>query len=244
MPIQGSPQGATFMAIPPASSTEEFFMRFGGAVHAGGHTLTERLVPPGFPVLPFQPVYRFRSSQAGSAAVAFFRWVRGCFPPMLFLHMNPGLHFVPVVQEGVRALLETRSRNEMEKPITLASLRYIDAFQAVHTEGRDISRFLSEIFGISVTIPKALSQHLRPESVAKPIIQLQIPMTNGAMMTLGIGEGMANAQPAILMDTCVSSSFDIPSNLDGIMQTLDSAHNAIDKSFFRIDQADRAFNAA
>ncbi len=45
-------------------SSEQLYMRFAGLMGARGFLHSERLIPVGFPTLPFQPVYRY--SKAGT----------------------------------------------------------------------------------------------------------------------------------------------------------------------------------
>jgi uncharacterized protein (TIGR04255 family) len=61
-----SPQAPAGVSFPvaglPSTGHEEFFTRFSREIAAHGFTMVERLLPPGFPALPFQPVYRFRTA--------------------------------------------------------------------------------------------------------------------------------------------------------------------------------------
>jgi hypothetical protein len=45
------------------SKDEEFFMRLGGELYQAGFQLSERLVIPGFPTIPHQAIYRYRSDK-------------------------------------------------------------------------------------------------------------------------------------------------------------------------------------
>ncbi len=48
----------TLKTTDPASVHEQFFSRFSDEISKSGFTRTERLLPAGFPAMPFQPVYR------------------------------------------------------------------------------------------------------------------------------------------------------------------------------------------
>jgi hypothetical protein len=54
------PQGAAPILLALTGQHEEFFMRFGSKAGAVGYDLVERVLPQGFPAMPFQVVYRFR----------------------------------------------------------------------------------------------------------------------------------------------------------------------------------------
>lgn len=50
---------------------DQFFMRFGGEVYQHGFQRAERLVPPGFPIFPFQPVFRYHKDAAADNSMLF-----------------------------------------------------------------------------------------------------------------------------------------------------------------------------
>jgi uncharacterized protein (TIGR04255 family) len=233
VPTPGS--GLTFISGPQSTAPDEFFMRFGAGIHQSGYTETERLVPPGFPFLQGQPVYRFKESREGSLR-SLYQIGLGLFTANAVPPYETWTEFRPVVQTGVEALLAARAEGERDKPITLVNLRYIDAFEASHTEGRNIGQFLGEVLGLSVAVPDALSQHLRPDSIPKPSVQLQIPMNDGKLMTLSVAEGTANGRPAILMDTLVATTLPLPANIESIMEAFNAAHDAINSTFSKLIQ--------
>jgi len=235
LPMQVPGLGSTFMIGPgpQASKVDEFFIHFGSEIRKTGHTETERLVPPGLPFLAHQPIFRFRKSRAETLQ-SLYQLGLGLFSANAVPPYETWKDFRPVVESGVEGMLQARPMEERDKPIVLASLRYIDAFTTKLTEGRDIVRFLQEVMNISISIPVAPSQHLQPGTNAKPVIQLQIPMKEGLVMTFGIGEGMANGEAAILMDTNVASTLPTKPNVVAIMQVFDDAHDAIDNTFSKL----------
>lgn len=64
------PAAAPVMAL-NTNAFDEFFMRFGGEVYQKGFEQSERLVPSGFPMMLFQPVYRYRKSASADASVLY-----------------------------------------------------------------------------------------------------------------------------------------------------------------------------
>lgn len=213
------------------NALEGFFMRFGGAVsHNLAHTETERLVPGGFPIMAHQPVYRFKHLEAGETR-SLYQVGAGLFSANAVPPYESWSKFKPVIRGGVEALLASRSPEERESSFSAISLRYIDAFGPAHTEGRDVGPFISEVLGIQVAIPDALSRHQRQGAYLKPMVQLQIPMEKGLVMNVAIGEGVANSQTAIMMDTSVSTTFPVPANIDAVMEVYEQAHEAISYSF-------------
>jgi uncharacterized protein (TIGR04255 family) len=224
--------GPTFITA-HTNAFEEFFMRFGGEAHILSHTETERLVPGGFPIIAHQPVYRFKRSESGETR-SLYQIGAGLFSANAVPPYKSWTTFEPVVKSGVEALLRSRCKEEKNSSFTAISLRYIDAFGPSHTGGRDVGNFLAEVLGMQVTIPVALSQHLQSDAVAKPMVQLQIPMQNGLVMNIAVGEGAANSQPAIIMDTSVSTTLTVEANIEAVMAYYELAHDAIASSFSQL----------
>lgn len=216
--------------ISNTSAIEGFFMRMGAAAQALSHSETERLVPGGFPIIMHQPIYRFRRSEAGQPQT-LYQVGPGLFSANAVPPYESWNSFRPIVRAGVEALLKNRNADEATSPFNAMSLRYIDAFTSHHTQGMDVGRFITEILGIQVSVPSALSRHIRPDSTIKPMIQLHIPMNDGLVMSVGIGEGMVNSQPAIMMDTSVSTTLQVPATVEAAMAVFELAHEAIDASF-------------
>lgn len=220
--------GVTFLASGP-SKVDEFFMQFGAKASNLGYTEVERLGMSGFPLVMHQPVFRFKKpseSEDGS----LFQVGPGLFTANAVPPYESWERFGPLVEEGVIAMLATRPREERDAQFLGASLRYIDAFTSHHTGGRDVMTFLKEVFQIEIAIPKAVTRHLREGSGVLPMLQLQVPMSNGLQMNMAIGEGTTQLGPAIMMDTSVSTGVLTPTK-EAVMTALNLAHDAIRESF-------------
>lgn len=227
-PPQQLGAGVTFIASGP-SRVDEFFMQFGAKASALGYTEVERLGMAGFPLVMHQPVFRFKKSGAAEDG-SLFQVGPGLFTANAFPPYKSWERFGPLVREGVRAMLATRPREERAAPFIGASLRYIDAFTPSHTEGRDVMTFLREVFRIEVSIPDALSRHLLLGSTIVPLLQLQVPMSNGFQMNLAIGEGTSPNGQTIMMDTSVAAGA-LPADENAVMDALNVAHDSIRESF-------------
>jgi uncharacterized protein (TIGR04255 family) len=228
-PIQANGRGPTFITA-PTNQLDEFFMRFGGAIHSAGYSETERLVPPGFPFMEHQAVYRFRSRNE-SGTKSLYQVGPGLFSANAVPPYESWSHFEPIVRKGVEAVIGARPQSEKDAPFLATNLRYIDAFGEALTGGRDIATFAEEVLGIQVSLPKAITQHLVQGGVPNPVLHFQIPMANGALMTVGIGQGLTYGKPAIMMDTSVSSTIEITPNVESVMAAFNSAHTAIHQTF-------------
>jgi uncharacterized protein (TIGR04255 family) len=221
------------MIVMPGGTHEEFFMRFGSKVGALGYGQIERIVPPGFPALPFQAIYRFRKN-APEQGTTLYQVGIGVFSANITPPYHSWEQFRPVVEEGVRILLETRNPTEKELPFSSASLRYIDAFGKQFTEGRAPAVFMRDVLEFKLQLPAALRDEVAPRAEVRPSIQLQIPLRSGQQMSLALGEGSVSGEEAVVMDLTVSSEGSISPNVSDTMTTFHSAHEVCHRVFVGI----------
>lgn len=223
------PSGPTFIAA--QGKVESFFMKFAMEANVLGHGEPERLVPPGFPVIASQPVVRLRRREDGQ--------------PKTLYQVGPGIfsanavppyeswsgRFRKVVEQGVAALIKTRPMEEQDSPFTGLTLRYIDAFDERHTEGKSLDAFIRDVFKIEISWPEAITQHLAEGACVVPMVQLQIPMADGLVMALSVGQGVIDGRAVILLDSSVATTFPVSPKLDAVMEGFQTAHDAIAATF-------------
>jgi uncharacterized protein (TIGR04255 family) len=209
---------------------EEFFMRFGGEVYQWGFQRAERIVPSGFPLLPHQPVYRYRKKQGSE----LFQIGPGVLTANAIPPYKSWTEFSPVVAQGIEALLKTRDESEKNQPFPSVSLRYIDAFTAKHTGSRDAGAFVREVLGITVGLPPAVSNQLAEGRSARFAVQIGISVRGSLELILNVGEGVANNQAALIMDTTVASTVPILPDKDALMAALNSARDIIHDLFIEM----------
>ena len=209
---------------------EEFFMRFGSRVGALGYEQVERIVPPGFPVLPFQAIYRFRK-KAPEQGTTLYQVGTDVFSANITPPYHSWEQFRPVIEEGVLILLETRNPAEKELSFGSASLRYIDAFGKQFTEGRSPAVFIKDVLGFELQLPAAVCDEVAPSAEIRPSIQLQIPLKSGQQMSFALGEGSVSGEEAIVMDLTVSSEGSISPNISDTMKIFHSAHDVCHRVF-------------
>jgi uncharacterized protein (TIGR04255 family) len=223
------PLGPTFIAA--QGKAETFFMKFAGEVHALEHREVERLVPAGFPFFATQPVVRFRRGDIGQPKT-LYQVGPGIFsanavPP----YESWSTRFRDVVARGVAALIRSRPADELASPFTGLTLRYIDAFDHRHTEGRPVDAFIREVLGINVLIPKAIAQHLGEGAHITPMVQLQIPMESAFMMGLSVSQGSIDGRSVVMLDSSVAATLPIPCDENAVMAAFQSAHDALSLTF-------------
>lgn len=206
-------------------------MQFGGRAHVLGFSQTERLLPVGFPMMAYQPIFRFRQSDS---ATSLYQVGPGIFTANVVPPYSSWEKFSVDISKGIEALISTRPPSEKNSNFTSVSLRYLDAFNDELTGGRDVVRFLAEIFDLKISLPKSISGNISTGATFKPTLQLHLPMDNGVVMNIVVGEGVGPTGPAIVMDTTVITTTPTAGTLDAAMTALKSAHDVIHNMFFEL----------
>lgn len=207
---------------------EEFYMRFGGKVAAAGFQRIERLVPPNFLRLPYQPVYRFRHT-AEDRGARLYQLGAGFFSVNATPPYQSWAEFEPMVSAGVDALLQSRSDSEKSNTFKSISLRYIDAFKKELTGGRSIAEFMDAL-GFQIKIPDAIIRHASNLAEIQPLLQLTIPVAIG-QLNISIAEGVVSNEPAIVMDTIASNTAGIDCSKEEVMAAFEQTHLLIHSTF-------------
>jgi uncharacterized protein (TIGR04255 family) len=207
---------------------ETLYMRFGAELYQQGFQNAERLIPPGFPVVNSQPVYRFKSSD--KKLPVLYQVGPGLFTANATPPYRHWAEFRPVVRSGVVALLGAREDAEQAAPFSALSLRYIDAFRPPLTRDLDVGRFLGEVLGINVVLPDAITKHLAKGASIKPFLQVTVPMES-LSLAMTFAEGGVNGAPAIVMDSNVTTVEPIGPDVDEVMAMFERAHDVIHDIF-------------
>jgi uncharacterized protein (TIGR04255 family) len=216
---------------------EEFFTRFASKAGTIGFDLVERVIPPGFPALPFQVVYRFRKKgqiEGQEQGTTLYQVGPGVFsanstPPYRFWD-----DFEPVLEQGIRLLLESRTPAEKDLPFTGATLRYINAFGAKYTRGQSMPAFVRDILGFAVDLPTTVQEEIPPDREAKPSLQLMIPLKSGQEMNLILTEAIVKSEQALLMDLAVYTQTRTPPIESGVITVFQTAHEVAHRVFVGI----------
>jgi len=236
MPQVISPQGQQFPGffMPNPSGSDEFFNRFGNEVNKIGFPRSERLIPPGFPIMQYQPVFRYHKTTENTGSI-FYQAGSGLLSVNAIPPYRSWDNFAPVVKNGIDALLKSRDTIEQQQPFNFISLRYIDAFGPIFTRGLDARSFLEDVLNISIILPVCLNTIVADSKKIKPHLQLFLPLTNGMNMQIVIGEGEINNEVSVIMDTTVSTiSGEVSPDSQIVMETLNAAHTFIHNMFLRL----------
>lgn len=209
---------------------EESFMRFGSRVAKDGFDRPERLVPPGFPMLPGQVVYRYRYS-APDRGTSLYQIGPGVFSANITPPYDNWEKFKPVVESGLASLLDSRVEEDKAKPFDKILLRYIDAFRPELFEGKPLANFISDTLGFGISLPPVLKELVSSESSPKIALQLQLELPSNMFLQIQFGEGQFAGESSVLMDTVVSTTSSIGPDISETMAAFDSAHAVIRRIF-------------
>jgi uncharacterized protein (TIGR04255 family) len=215
----------------PSSADEEFFMRFGGKASAAGFGRIERLIPPGFPVPPFQVVYRFRQTKdEDGKGTIIFQVGPGVFTANITPPYQSWSAFRPTVETGLGILLDTRNEAQKSVPLHSLSLRYINMYGAKFTNDQPLSDFLKEKLGFGVLLPNAILKEAIGYGQVKFSSQIAIPLAEDRTMRINLGEGSVNNENAVVVDTSVSYDGTVEpvvSNALEVFNSLNDVHHRV-----------------
>jgi len=212
---------------------DQFLMRLSGEVYQHGFQRAERLVPPGFPVFPFQPMFRFRKDDPTDNSV-LFQAGSGLFSVHAVPPYRSWKTVSPVVRTGITALIKARGSTDRDRPFSVASLRYINAFKSNLTNGRSVGAFIDEVLGFSLQFPPGVGRHIKAGTKPKPHIQFSFPLDDGASMAFLIGEGIVNNEKVIIMDMTISSDDPVAPEVEAAMTAFTNARNVIHSIFIEL----------
>jgi uncharacterized protein (TIGR04255 family) len=180
--------------------------------------------------MPFQVVYRFRK-KGQEQGTTLYQVGAGVFstnstPPYRFWD-----DFKPILEQGVRLLLEARNPSEKEMPFSTASLRYINAFGSKFTESRSTAVFIRDVLDFVVEPPAPIRDEMSPNSEPQPSLQLIIPLKSGQNMALRLTDGLVNGEPAVIMDLTVGTVAPTQATESDVMTAFNTAHEVAHRVF-------------
>jgi uncharacterized protein (TIGR04255 family) len=224
----------TAMTFAASGQYEDFFMRFGSRVGALGYERVERIVPPGFPALPFQAIYRFRKKEP-EEGTTIYQVGGGVFTANITPPYHSWEQFRPVVERGVECLLSTRNPAEEHMPFGAVILRYINAFGAKFTQERSAESFVQEVLGFAVDLPRSIRAEMVDGGAPKMNLQLDIPLP-GRRMSITLGQGVVGGEESLIMDLTVITEDPVAANVHDIMAAFDTSRGAIHRVFLGVTQ--------
>lgn len=220
-----------------AESSEEFFVRLHSRLSSLGYGAAERMTPPGFPLMNQVAAFRYKknasdASSTDHTASTIFQAGAGLFSVHAVQPYKSWDQFRPVVEKGIEALIGANPPAAGEFDLVL---RYVDAFKEDLTGGRPLKEFLSEVMGINVTVPSALTTLSADGTSIVPMIHIVIPLDFGSFQ-IQIAEGELQGEKVFLMENTVSIAASHVANVGQMLSSLDQARAVLHKSFIDLTQ--------
>lgn len=235
VPLQGAAAvgGSVSLAMPGSSKLEEFFMRFGAVAYQHGLQRAERITPPDFPLGSEQVVYRYRHPD--DHADHFSKSTMWQIGPAIFAAnglppYKSWKEFRPIVERGVKTLLETRDPAEKDAPFTSLTLRYIDAFRGEFLNGRT-KQELIESLGFRLQNPNAVTANLRDAAEINSVIRVQLPIYGARTFTVSVAPGQLAGEEAVILDMAISMDDPVAAEADVVLGAFDEARDVLHAAF-------------
>jgi len=227
------PAAGVAMPVMPqlAAPYEGAFLKFTAKMGAEGYESVERLVPYNAPMLPHAPVLRLRPKR-GSKESTLYQIGPNMFSANATRPYTSWDDFKGKVELGLVALLGCRPPQDTNAPL-IASLRYIDAFRGKLLNGAPTMDFLSEMLGVRIQLPQAITGHCEPNKPILPKLQLAIPLSFGTM-SMNFAEGHVDGERAVFMDTSVLLTSPMPPEAPRIMEGFSMARQVIHSVFVKL----------
>ncbi|PTT99935.1 hypothetical protein DBR45_25345 [Pseudomonas sp. HMWF031] len=210
-----------------ASQHEEFFMNFGAECGARGLQRAERIVPQGFPMLPGQVVYRFRSnerSQHNLLQVGPGVFTVNALPPY-----ESWVSFQDFMSKGLDALLSSRPENEATTSFSSVNIRFINGFGSEYFENTSKIAFLKSL-GFDLKVPSELEKIYQGDESTFFNMNYVTNLKSGAKLQINIGEGARDGLPIQVIELgCTHEN--ISPNKQELLDALNDSHNIIEKIF-------------
>lgn len=214
----------------PASKDEEIYMQFGAVLSAEGYGRFERVFPPGVPIPVGNVAIRCRPNDTAHQS-PLFQLGHGVFSANALPPYKSWRDFSPVVRKGIDCLFDAFDRSEVARPnFQMALIRYIDAFKADLSDGRDVLSFLHDVMSLTIALPDAILSKVENARKIVPALQLIVPTSLGRM-EIKFSEGSAGNQQAIIMDSSLQILRDMGASSDAAMDTLTEGREVIHELF-------------
>lgn len=227
--VAGTDAGA---AITPQIA-EHLFMHFGAVASGESYGRFERVIPPGFPLAPFQVAYRYRPTDSENNAT-LYQMGNGVFSVNALPPYKNWDQFKPVIQRGVQMRNEAFKRMGIEPPpFSSGIVRYIDAFQGPLLGNYSTRAFLTDVLGFKLTMPPILEEVCTERQQIIPQLQLTLPVAPGQLQ-IALSEGQLNNQRAVVVDTSVTMNRQLSTDPSSTVIELTEARNVIHEIFMQI----------
>ena len=218
---------------------ENLLIRFGGEIHQKNFRRIERLVPPGFPSFPFQPVMRYRSDNKNQESF-LYQLGLGIFTANALPPYKSWEHASLLVEDGVKALINALNDGNQHANFNALSLRYINSFKRDIIGTRNAIQVIEEIFGFKIGFPdKIVSIQNNIEKISANLNFL-INISEYSSLSLVMANGAVDGDDAFILDMTVSNTRIIEAEVGFVMSSFLEARNIIHETFLGLTDKVRA----
>ncbi|WP_172668669.1 TIGR04255 family protein [Pseudomonas fluorescens] len=200
-----------------------------------GYGQSERLMPAGFPAPAEAPIVRYRYSGVTEKnrehlPSTLFQIGSGIFTANAVKPYKSWDDFRPVVEHGVRILLETQKAKVGGYSLTL---RYIDAFREDLTDDMTHMQFLKNVLGFGIDLPPVLLTHAEDRLIDIPMSQIIVPLKFGSLQ-LQMTQGEIDGGRAFILENVVIIDGLIEPRVEPIMESFSKARDVIHDVFVNL----------
>ena len=202
-----------------------YFTRFREACETElGFNYTERLLPPGQPPIPGQPLLRLsRSGRDMIVQIGLGVVLIHALPPY-----RSWSTFSPQVDNVVSAILKTL---DIPQEFLTASVRYLDAYGSRFLGSMTPADFAQNILGYRLDLPEAVASERDTQQPTQFALNYSFSTQDGMQAQLSIAEGVIDNETALITDTTVRASSPVPATNVNVMDLFGRAHDVIHNIF-------------
>ncbi len=210
------------------------YIRFGVEVGKLGYNQIERTLPQGVPGPGGSVAYRYRIGEGDLNTLyqlGFGVFTTNGLPPYASWST-----FRSVLENGILALNNTHSL--ADKSEVWCIVRYMDFFTEKHLGGMTREEFFTNSVGLRYQPLAAFGEFSGQEAQSSMRFFVSIKDGAGREIALDVGEGSAQDQDGIVMNTSVTSQAILNPSVDSVMACFDELQAAAHNVFFEMIRRD------
>lgn len=227
-PTLGGSSPAPWLNLVP-QDVDRLAIPFGGEIYQEGFRSSERLSPPGVPVMQFAPLVRFRSQTDASV---LFQLGHGTFSTNAVSPYHSWKRVRHRVELGLTALMKARAQVNEASAFSQVSLRYINAFGSDLTGGTSSYTFLRDVLKLSLSLPREMIDILAPQGSIIPNLQFTAPTIDGSQLAVTAADGLVGQTKAVILDMTATKIGRLEADVTSLMSIYDAFRNTMHKLFF------------
>ena len=214
----------------PSLNDELLFSKFSAVAATNGFGRSERVIPAGFPIPPYNVVVRFRPTDIKKAS-PLYQLGNGVFSANALPPYKSWQEFCPKVLRGLEMMEQACKELGHNLPtFNTAIVRYIDVFREDLTKGMPAVTFIHDVLGLGLQLPEAITKASSDPDQISPMINLKIPVEAG-ILNISLGQGIAGGSQGIVMDSTLVISKNLGNSANDAIRALTNGRGIIHEIF-------------